>query len=124
MGGYKFRFVDQEARPEAKLKRGFAYEAFDDGTNQPNEARTTRASRFGSVAVDTPFPIVPKLSILAPPELKVYTYFFVVCAYLCRFKLDVWIYIHIANFTESIKILITYLYLHCSNQFIYFHINR
>ena len=26
VGGYKFRFVAEEARPEAKLKRGFAYE--------------------------------------------------------------------------------------------------
>jgi hypothetical protein len=73
MGGYKFRFVAEEARPEAKLKRGFAYETYDDGTNQPNEARTTRASRFGPVAGEIPFPIVPKLSILAPPELKVCT---------------------------------------------------
>ena len=79
MGGYKFRFVAEEARPESKLKRGFVYEAFDDGINQPNELRTTRASRF--VAGDVPFPIVPKLSILAPPELKVNNHLFI-CIYL------------------------------------------
>jgi hypothetical protein len=71
MGGYKFRFVAEEIRPEAKLKRGFASEVYDDGTSQPIEARTTRASRFGPVVGETSFPILPKLSLLAPPELKV-----------------------------------------------------
>jgi hypothetical protein len=62
----------EEIRPEAKLKRGFAYEVYDE-TNQPIEARTTRASRFGPVVGEIPFPIIPKLSLLAPPELKVFT---------------------------------------------------
>eukprot|EP00596_Hydrurales_sp_CCMP1899_P004456 CAMPEP_0119037218 /NCGR_PEP_ID=MMETSP1177-20130426/5425_1 /TAXON_ID=2985 /ORGANISM="Ochromonas sp, Strain CCMP1899" /LENGTH=232 /DNA_ID=CAMNT_0006998155 /DNA_START=51 /DNA_END=749 /DNA_ORIENTATION=- len=70
MGGYKFRFVAEDIRPEAKLKRGFAYEVYDE-TNQPIEARTTRASRFGPVVGEIPFPIIPKLGLLAPPELKV-----------------------------------------------------
>lgn len=76
VGGYKFRFVAEEARPEAKLKRGFAYEpVLDEGSKDMllAETRRTRASRgeFGAAGSEAPPPIVPKVSILAPPELKV-----------------------------------------------------
>ena len=76
VGGYKFRFVAEEARPEAKLKRGFAYEpVLDEGSKDLllAETRRTRASRgeFGATGGEAPAPLVPKISILAPPELKV-----------------------------------------------------
>lgn len=76
VGGYKFRFVAEEARPEAKLKRGFAYEpVLDEGMKDQlsAETRRTRASRgeFGATGGEVLAPVVPKVSVLAPPELKV-----------------------------------------------------
>ena len=76
VGGYKFRFVAEEARPEAKLKRGFAYEPVLDEASKDlslAETRRTRASRgeFGATGGEAPAPVVPKISVLAPPDLKV-----------------------------------------------------
>jgi hypothetical protein len=41
VGGYKFRFVAEEARPDAKLKRGFAYETINEDGSK-NELADTR----------------------------------------------------------------------------------
>ena len=79
VGGFKFRFLNEEIRPEAKLKKGFniVSEAEEDASKRLDRTeltRTTRASRgdFGADRSDrTATTSKPAFSILAPPELKV-----------------------------------------------------
>lgn len=72
IGGYRFRFVNAEERPEAKIRRGF--EPTEEGSNQQlAETRTTRASLFRPVGGEIQVPVTKKMNttLLAPPELKV-----------------------------------------------------
>ena len=81
INGWRFRFYNEEIRPEAKVKRGFQYEVEEDmlkrGADRGELTRTTRASRgdFGADRNDRAGASTKTTSnILAPPELKVSLY--------------------------------------------------
>jgi hypothetical protein len=71
IGGYRFRFMNAEERPDAKQRKGL--ELVEEGSNQqPTETRTTRASLFRPVGGEIQVAVTKKISTaLAPPELKV-----------------------------------------------------
>jgi hypothetical protein len=77
-GGFKFRFQNEELRPEARAKKGVVYEPIIDGvvpeTRVEGGTRNTRASRgeFGADRdrVEKTVDTRAKPSILAPPHLK------------------------------------------------------
>lgn len=75
VGGYKFRFLDENLRPEVVNKKRVAINtdgiAVEEGSVL--EARKTRASLLAPPgAVVVPY-VNPKICILAPRELKVNT---------------------------------------------------